>query len=108
MEIKPQKVRYANAFASLSKQVLLDILDKEDVCNESDQPFDLLKDVLLGHVGKSKSQSYFELLWLPMEMQGLKPSILMGKFKQHLPHGVSPDTNLFSLNVFDLPAAFHA
>jgi hypothetical protein len=30
-----------------------------------------------------------------MEMQGLKPSILMGKLKQHLPHGVSPDNNLF-------------
>jgi hypothetical protein len=30
-----------------------------------------------------------------MEMQGLKPSILMGKLKQHLRHGVSPDNNLF-------------
>jgi hypothetical protein len=30
-----------------------------------------------------------------MDMQGLKPSILMGKLKQHLPPGVSPDTNLF-------------
>ncbi len=30
-----------------------------------------------------------------MEMQGLKLSVLMGKLKQHLPHGVSPDNNLF-------------
>jgi hypothetical protein len=30
-----------------------------------------------------------------MEMQGLKPSVLMGKLKQHLPLGVSPDNNLF-------------
>ncbi len=30
-----------------------------------------------------------------MEMQGLKPSVLMGKLKQHLPPGVSPDNNLF-------------
>jgi hypothetical protein len=30
-----------------------------------------------------------------MEMQGLKPSVLMGKLKQHLPLGVSPDTDLF-------------
>jgi hypothetical protein len=30
-----------------------------------------------------------------MEMQGLKPSILMGKLKQHLPYGVSPDNGLF-------------
>jgi hypothetical protein len=39
--------------------------------------------------------SYFELLLLPMEMQGLKPGVLMGKLKQHLPHGVSPDNDLF-------------
>jgi hypothetical protein len=50
---------------------------------------------LLGQFGKSKWQSYFDLLHLPMEMQGLKPSILMGKLKQHLPPGVSPDTDLF-------------
>jgi hypothetical protein len=28
-------------------------------------------------------------------MQGLKPSVLMGKLKQHLPPGVSPDNDLF-------------
>jgi hypothetical protein len=43
----------------------------------------------------SKWQSYFELLRLPMKMQGLKPSVLMGKLKQHLPLGVSPDSDLF-------------
>jgi hypothetical protein len=53
-----------------------------------------LKDVLLGQFGKSKWQSYFELLWFPMEMKGLKPSILMGKLKQHLNHSISPDTDL--------------
>jgi hypothetical protein len=30
-----------------------------------------------------------------MEMQGLKPSVLMGKLKQHLPPRVSPDNDLF-------------
>jgi hypothetical protein len=30
-----------------------------------------------------------------MEMQGLKPRILMGKLKQHLPPGISPDNDLF-------------
>jgi hypothetical protein len=79
----------------LPKQVLQDILDTLDVCNNSDKPFDCLKDALLGQFGKSKWQSYFELLRLPMEMQGLKPSVLMGKLKQHLPPGVSPDTDLF-------------
>jgi hypothetical protein len=32
--IKSQKLRYANALASLPKQVLQDILDTVDVCNE--------------------------------------------------------------------------
>jgi hypothetical protein len=41
--IKSQKPRYCNALASLPKKVLRDILDTVDVCNESDQPFDLLK-----------------------------------------------------------------
>jgi hypothetical protein len=56
--IKSQKLRYANVLASLPKQVLRNILDTIDVCNESDQPFNLLKEVLLGHFGKSKWQSY--------------------------------------------------
>jgi hypothetical protein len=65
-------------------------LDTIDVCNDSDKPFNQLKNTLLGQFGKSKWQSYFELLRLPMEMQGLKPSVLMGKLKQHLPPGASP------------------
>jgi hypothetical protein len=93
--IKSQKLKYANALASLPKQVLRDILDTIDVCNDSDEPFDFLKNTLLGQFGKSKWQSYFELLRLPMEIQGLKPSVLMGKLKQHLPPGVSPNNDLF-------------
>ncbi len=93
--IKSQKLKCANALASLPKQVLRDILDTLDACNDSDEPFDFLKNILLGQFGKSKWQSYFELLRLPMEMQGLKPSVLMGKLKQHLPLGVSLDNDLF-------------
>jgi hypothetical protein len=52
--IKSQKLKYANALANLPKQVLRDILDTVDACNESDQPFDDLKIVLLGQFGKSK------------------------------------------------------
>jgi hypothetical protein len=59
---KSQKLKYAKALASLPKQVLQDILDTVNVYNESDQPFHLLKDVLLGQFGKSKWQPYFELL----------------------------------------------
>jgi hypothetical protein len=93
--IKSQKLKYANALASLPKQVLWDILDTLDVCNDSDEPLDCLKTTLLGQFGKSNWQSYFELLRLPMEMQGLKHSVLMGRLKQHLPPGVSPDNDLF-------------
>jgi hypothetical protein len=93
--IKSQKLKYANALASLPKEVPRDILDTLDVCNGSDEPFDHLKNTLLGQFGKSKWQSYFELSCLPMEMQGLKPSVLMGKLKQHLPPGVSLDNDLF-------------
>jgi hypothetical protein len=93
--IRLQKLKYANALANLPKQVLWDILDMLDVCNDSHDLFDCLKDALLGQFGKSKLQSYFELLRLLMKMQGLKPSFLMGKLKQYLPPGFSPDTDLF-------------
>jgi hypothetical protein len=97
--IKSQKLKYANALASLPKQVLRDILDTLDVCKNSAEPFDFLKKIFLGQFEKSKWQSYFELLRLPMEMQGLKPSVLMAKLKQHLPP--------FSCNVFDSSSTIH-
>ncbi len=104
--IKSQKLKYANALASLPKQVLRDILDTIDACNGSDEPFDFLKNTLLGRFGKSKWQSYFELLRLPIEMQGLKPSVLMGKLKQNLPPGASPDNDLFlAMFLIRLPAS---
>jgi hypothetical protein len=58
--IKSQKFKYANALASLPKQVLQDILDTIDVCNDSDQSFDHLKAVLLGQVGKSNCLGLLE------------------------------------------------
>jgi ABC-type Zn uptake system ZnuABC Zn-binding protein ZnuA len=47
--IRSKKLKYANARASLPKQVLRDILDTLDVCNES----------MLRKFGKRKWQSYF-------------------------------------------------
>jgi L-ribulose-5-phosphate 3-epimerase UlaE len=47
----------------LPKQVLRDILNAVDVCKDSDQRFDQLKEVLLGQFGKIKWQSYFDLLF---------------------------------------------
>ena len=102
--VTSQHLMYANALASLPKPVLRDILDTVDRCNESDHPFDLLRETLLGQYGKSKWQSYFELLRLPLEMPGLKPSTLMGKLKQLLPPGVTPDNDLFlSMFLIRLP-----
>ncbi len=49
--IKSQKLKYANALANLPKQVLRDILDTTDACNASDEPFDFLKNTLLGQFG---------------------------------------------------------
>jgi hypothetical protein len=46
--IKSQKLKYANALASLPKQVLRDILDTLDVCNGSEGSFHHLKNTLLG------------------------------------------------------------
>ncbi len=106
--IRSKKLKYANTLASLPKQVLRDILDMINVCNESDEPFDYLKTTLLGKFGKSKWQTYFELLHLPIEMRGLKPSVLMGKLKQHLPPGVSPDNDLFlAMFLVRLPPSMH-
>jgi hypothetical protein len=39
-----------------------------------------------------------------MEIQGLQPSILIGKLKQHHPYGISPDNDLFlSMFLIRLP-----
>jgi hypothetical protein len=53
--IRSQKLKYANALPDLPKQVLRDILDTLDVCNDSDHPFNLLKTVLLGQFVKRAS-----------------------------------------------------
>jgi hypothetical protein len=44
--IRSQKLKYANVLANLPKQLLRDILDTLDVCNESDDPFDCFKNNL--------------------------------------------------------------
>jgi hypothetical protein len=38
--IRSQRLKYASALASLPKQVIQDILDTINVCNDSDQPSD--------------------------------------------------------------------
>jgi hypothetical protein len=60
--IKSQKLKYANALASLPKQVLRDILDILDDCSDEAQPFEFLKHRLLGQFGKSKWQEQVAIL----------------------------------------------
>jgi hypothetical protein len=49
----------------------------------------------LGKFGKSNWQSYFDLLRLPLSLDGLRHSILIGKLKQLLLNGVSPNNDIF-------------
>jgi hypothetical protein len=74
--IRSQKLKYANALASLPKQVLRDILNMLDVCNDSDEPSDHLKNTLLRQFGKSKWQSYFELQYYtsPWKCRASRPA----------------------------------
>jgi hypothetical protein len=48
--IKSQRLHYANTLANLPKQVLWDILNTVNLCNNSDQPFDDLKKCFAGTV----------------------------------------------------------
>jgi hypothetical protein len=72
--IKSQKIKYVNALASLPKQVLWDILNTLDVCNDSAEPFDFLKNTLLGQFEKSKWQSYcLNCFAFPWKCRALSP-----------------------------------
>jgi hypothetical protein len=92
--IRSQKLKYDNALASLPKQVLRDILNTVDVCFDSDQPYDHLKDVLLGHLERANGSLTLTCFAFPWKCKASSPA-LMGRFKQHLPQGVSLDTDLF-------------
>jgi hypothetical protein len=76
--IRSQKLKYANALASLPKQVLRDILDTLGVCNDSDEPFDELKNTLLGQFGKSKWQSYLSSYASPWKCRASSPVFSWG------------------------------
>jgi hypothetical protein len=97
--IRSLKLKYANALASLPKQVLQDILDTIDVCNNSDQPFDHLKEVLLGKFGKSKWQSYFDLLRLPWKCKASSLALSWGN-SISISHQESDWTQIFSWQCF--------
>jgi hypothetical protein len=64
--IRSQKLKYVNALASLPKQVLWDILDTLDVCNNSAEPFDYLKIRCLASLERASGSlilNYFASPW---------------------------------------------
>jgi hypothetical protein len=64
--IKLQKLKYANALASLPKQVLLDILDTLNVCNDSAELFDFLKQNLcLGNLARASGNPILNYFAFP-------------------------------------------
>jgi hypothetical protein len=65
--IKSQKLKCANALASLPKQVLRDILDTLDICKESDDPFDCLK---------NSERIFFHIFTMMLTLLGLPPVAL--------------------------------
>ncbi len=82
--------------ACLPKLVLWNILDTVDVSNELDQPFDLLKEGLLGQFGKSKWQSYFELLRFPMECRATSPAFSWENSNNTYPMALAQTTTFLS------------
>jgi hypothetical protein len=99
--IKSQKLKYANALASLPKQVLWDILDTLDVCNDSAEPFIYLKNTLLRQFGKSKWQSYFELHFAsPWKCRASNPVVLSWGSSTNISLQEFLQTTIFSFPCF--------
>jgi hypothetical protein len=73
--IKSQKLKYANALASLPKQVLRDILHTLDVCDDSAELCDFLKHILLGQFGKANGSPTLNYFAFPWKCRTLNPVI---------------------------------
>jgi hypothetical protein len=72
--IRSQKLKYANALASLPKQVLRDILDTLDVCNDSDDPFDQLKNTLLRQLERASGSPILSSCASPWKCRASNPA----------------------------------
>jgi hypothetical protein len=71
--IRSQKLKYTNALANLPKQVLRDILDTWDACSESDEPFDYLKNTLLGSSEKANGNPILSSYTFPWKCRASSP-----------------------------------
>jgi hypothetical protein len=71
--IKPQKLKYANALASLPKQVLRDILDTLDVCNDSAEHSTFLKILCLDSLERASGNLNLNCFAFPWKCRALSP-----------------------------------
>jgi hypothetical protein len=71
--IRSQKLKYANALASLPKQVLRAILNTLDVCNDSDEPFDHLKKLCSGSLERANGNPILSFYASPWKCRASSP-----------------------------------
>jgi hypothetical protein len=71
--MKSQKLKFANALASLSKQVLRVILDTLDVCSDPDEPLDFLKNNLLGQFERASGNLTLNCFAFPWKCRPSSP-----------------------------------
>ncbi len=82
------KLKYANALASLPKQVLRDILNTLDICKDSAEPFNYLKNTSLASLERANGSpilNYFASQWKcwassPVFSWGSSSSISLSEF----------------------------
>jgi hypothetical protein len=74
--IKSQKLKYANTLASLPKQVLRDILDTLDVCNDSPEPFNFLKIPCLDSLERASGKLTLNRFAFPWKCRASSPVFL--------------------------------
>jgi hypothetical protein len=92
--IRSQKLNYANALASLPKQVLWDIFDTLDVCNDSDEPFDYLKLLCLASLERANGNPILNYFASPWKCRASSPVFSWGSL------------NSISLQEFHLTTTF--
>jgi hypothetical protein len=105
--IRLQKLKYDNAFASLPKQVLQNILDTIAVCNDLDLPFDQLKKVLLGTIWKEQVPVLLRLALSPHGNAIPQSQHSHGETQTASPSRSQTRHGPFLGNVSDTPTAFH-
>jgi hypothetical protein len=72
--IRSQKLKYANALASLPKHVLRDILDTLDVCNNSEEPFDHLKKLCSSSLERANGNPILSFYASPWKCRASSPA----------------------------------